>query len=161
LQLTGVNALGVSLATQNRGCVPAWDSRAHVKARPLGRAGTFPHPNVALLDKREKSVVASSSTVPFGAPPVRFIEPSEVRAIVRQARDDAKNLIAAGVNSARLQENLSSIERHLDQKIISQDTLRSLLTELQIILIEAANSLVASGILQMLHLILGTGVPVP
>ncbi|WP_119269579.1 hypothetical protein [Taklimakanibacter deserti] len=84
-----------------------------------------------------------------------------VRSVVEQARKSSHDLVAAGVNRERLEGRLSQIEKHLDQEDHDPVKLRSVLTELQADLIAVENRLIDSGVLQVLHQILGTGVPPP
>jgi hypothetical protein len=85
----------------------------------------------------------------------------QVRSVVEQARKSSHDLVTAGVNRERLEDRLSQIETHLDQEDHDPVKLRSVLTELQADLIEVENRLIDSGVLQVLHQILGTGVPPP
>lgn len=85
----------------------------------------------------------------------------QVRSIVEQTRKSSHDLVAAGVNRERLEDRLSQIEKHLDREDHDPVKLRSVLTELQADLIEVENRLIDSGVLQVLHQILGTGVPPP
>jgi hypothetical protein len=85
----------------------------------------------------------------------------QVRSVVEQARKSSHDLVAAGVERERLEDSLSQIEKHLDQEDHDPMKLRSVLTELQADLIEVENRLIDSGVLQVLHQILGTGVPPP
>ncbi len=85
----------------------------------------------------------------------------KVRSIVQQARKSSDDLVAAGVDRDRLEGRLSEIEKHLDQEGHDPVKLRSVLTELQADLIAVENRLIDSGVLQVLHQILGTGVPPP
>jgi hypothetical protein len=85
----------------------------------------------------------------------------QVRSVVEQARRSSHDLVAAGVDRERLEGRLSQIEEHLDREDHDPVTLRSVLTELQADLIKIENRLIDSGVLQVLHQILGTGVPPP
>ena len=85
----------------------------------------------------------------------------EVRSVVEEARRSSHDLVAAGVDRERLEGRLSQIEEHLDQEDHDPVKLRSVLTELQADLIKVENRLIDSGVLQLLHQILGTGVPPP
>lgn len=85
----------------------------------------------------------------------------QVRSVVEQARKSSHDLVAAGVSRERLEARLSQIEKHLNQEDHDPVKLRSVLTELQADLIEVENRLIDSGVLQVLHQILGTGVPPP
>jgi hypothetical protein len=85
----------------------------------------------------------------------------QVRSIVEQARKSSHDLVGAGVDRERLEGRLSQIEKHLDQEDHDPVKLRSVLTELQADLIAVENRLIDSGVLQVLHQILGTGVPPP
>jgi hypothetical protein len=85
----------------------------------------------------------------------------QVRSIVEQTRKSSPDLVAAGVNPERLEDRLSQIEKHLDQEDQDPLKLRSALTELRADLVEVESRLIDSGVLQLLHQILGTGVPPP
>jgi len=85
----------------------------------------------------------------------------QVRSIVEQTRKSSPDLVAAGVNPDRLEDRLSQIEKHLDQEDHDPLKLRSALTELRADLVEVESRLIDSGVLQLLHQILGTGVPPP
>jgi hypothetical protein len=85
----------------------------------------------------------------------------QVRSIVEQARKNSHDLVAAGVDRERLDTRLSQIEKHLNREVHDPVKLRSVLTELQADLIEVENRLIDSGVLEVLHQILGTGVPPP
>ena len=84
-----------------------------------------------------------------------------VRSVVAQARQSSDDLVAAGVDRERLEGRLGQIEKHLDQEDHDPVKLRSVLTELQADLVAVENRLIDSGVLQVLHQILGTGVPPP
>lgn len=85
----------------------------------------------------------------------------QVRSIVEQTRKSTHDLVAAGINRERLEHRLRQIEEHLHQEDHDPVKLRSVLTELQADLIEVENRLIDSGVLQLLHQVLGTGVPPP
>lgn len=85
----------------------------------------------------------------------------QVRSIVEQARKSSHDLVAAGVNRERLESRLGQIEEHLNQEEHDPVKLRFVLTELQADLIAVENRLIDSGVLEVLHQILGTGVPPP
>jgi hypothetical protein len=85
----------------------------------------------------------------------------QVRSVVEQARRSSHDLVAAGVDRERLHGRLSQIEEHLDREDHDPVKLRSVLTELQADLIKIENRLIDSGVLEVLHQILGTGVPPP
>lgn len=85
----------------------------------------------------------------------------QARSVVAQARQSSDDLVAAGLDRERLEGRLGQIEKHLDQVEHDPVKLRSVLTELQADLVEVENRLIDSGVLQVLHQILGTGVPPP
>jgi hypothetical protein len=85
----------------------------------------------------------------------------QARSLVDQARKSSHDLVAAGIDRERLEGRLSQIEKHLDQEAHDPVKLRSVLTELRADLIAVENRLIDSGVLQVLHQILGTGVPPP
>ncbi|MGE3875453.1 MAG: hypothetical protein AB7F74_21065 [Parvibaculaceae bacterium] len=85
----------------------------------------------------------------------------QARSVVEQARKSSRDLVAAGVDQERLEGHLSKIEKHLEQEDHDPVHLRSVLTELRADLIEVESTLIDSGVLQVLHQILGTGVPPP
>jgi hypothetical protein len=85
----------------------------------------------------------------------------QVRSVVDATRKKSADLIAAGIDRERLEGRLTEIEKHLDVKDHDPDRLHSLLTELRADLIRIENRLIDSGVLQLLHEILGTGVPPP
>src|SRR5262245_46483584 len=89
------------------------------------------------------------------------IDAEQVRSIVEQARKSSHDLAAAGIDRERFDGRLSQIEKHLDQEDHDPVKLRSVLTELQADLIAVENRLIDSGVLQVLHQVLGTGVPPP
>ena len=96
---------------------------------------------------------AKTKSAPIGA--------EQVRSIVEQTRRSKDDLVAAGIDHERLESRLSAIEKHLDQEDHDPVTLHSVLTELQADLVAVENRLIDSGVLQVLHQILGTGVPPP
>lgn len=89
------------------------------------------------------------------------IDAEQVRSVVEQTRKSSPDLVAAGLDRERLEGRLSQIEKHLDQEAHDPDMLHSVLSELQADLIDVENRLIDSGVLQVLHQILGTGVPPP
>jgi hypothetical protein len=89
------------------------------------------------------------------------VSAEQVRSIVEQTRKNSGDLIAAGVSRERLEGRLTEIEKHLDAEDHDPVKLHSLLGELQADLIEIENRLIDSGVLELLHQILGTGVPPP
>lgn len=89
------------------------------------------------------------------------IDAEQVRSVVEQTRKSSPDLVAAGVDRDRLEGRLSQIEKHLDQEDHDPDMLHSVLSELRADLIDVENRLIDSGVLQVLHQILGTGVPPP
>jgi hypothetical protein len=89
------------------------------------------------------------------------VDTQQARSIVEQTRKRRNDLIAAGVDRERLEARLAEIESHLDQEHHDPVKLQSLLTELQADLIQVENRLIDTGVLTLLHQILGTGVPYP
>lgn len=89
------------------------------------------------------------------------IDAEQVRSVVEQTRKSSPDLVAAGVDRERLEGRLSQIEKHLDPEAHDPDMLHAVLSELQADLIDVENRLIDSGVLQVLHQILGTGVPPP
>jgi hypothetical protein len=89
------------------------------------------------------------------------ISAEHVRSVVEQTRKRSGDLIAAGISRERLEGRLTEIEKHLDAETHDPAKVHSLLTELQADLVEIENRLIDSGVLQLLHQILGTGVPPP
>lgn len=84
-----------------------------------------------------------------------------VRSLVEETRKSSGDLVAAGVDRQLLEDKLARIENHLDQEHHDPVVVESLLTELRSDLIKVENRLIDSGVLQLLHQILGTGVPPP
>ena len=83
----------------------------------------------------------------------------QVRSVVDETRRSSADLIAAGIDRERLEDRLTEIEKHLDAQDHDPVRLRSLLTELRADLIRIESRLIDSGVLELLHDILGTGVP--
>lgn len=105
------------------------------------------------MTSRDTRKDTENKNAPIGA--------EHVRSMVEQARSSSADLVAAGVDRERLEGRLSKIEEHLDREDHDPVQLRSVLTELQADLIKVENRLIDSGVLQVLHQILGTGVPPP
>jgi len=84
-----------------------------------------------------------------------------VRTLLAEARKSKDHLVAAGIDRDRLERRLGEIERHLEAEHHDPAELHSILSELRADFIEIENRLIGSGVLQILHQILGTGVPSP
>ena len=89
------------------------------------------------------------------------IDLRQVRGLVQQTRDIHDDLVASGVDRARLETKLEGIGKRLDEPHRDVGGLRSLLAELEGDLIRIENRLLTSGVLADLHQILGTGILSP
>ncbi|MDA9494042.1 hypothetical protein [Bradyrhizobium sp. CCBAU 11361] len=80
-----------------------------------------------------------------------------VRNLVSQVKAHTHTLTNEGVDGRELAQALAAIEAQIQ----NQDTslLRLALKRLQEVIVKASGSLVAQGVLALLHQVLGTGVP--
>lgn len=89
------------------------------------------------------------------------IEAAAVESLIEQIRQNFTQLVSLGIDNKRLEDSLQKIEIALGEHRPDQGRLRSLLVDLRAIVTGAAGNLVASGAIQMINQILGTGVPSP
>ncbi|WP_316214433.1 MULTISPECIES: hypothetical protein [unclassified Bradyrhizobium] len=85
----------------------------------------------------------------------------QIGAILPQLRAHRDELVAAGAHGSALDDRLNALEKALANPQPDHSLLRGLLTDLRNCLSGAAGSLVATGALNILNTMLGTGVPAP
>jgi len=85
----------------------------------------------------------------------------QVKRLVEQTRQHAKELIESGADHDALERNLNAIEEETAKAAPDQSILRGLLTDLRNTASGAAGNIIASGILTTINHIFGTGVPSP
>jgi hypothetical protein len=83
----------------------------------------------------------------------------QIGAMIPQLRTHRAELIAAGADAATLDDRLNALEKALGTQQPDHGVLRSLLTDVRNCLSGAAGSLVATGALNVLNIMLGIGVP--
>jgi hypothetical protein len=81
----------------------------------------------------------------------------QVKNLVSQVKSHAETLTNEGVDGPALTAALQAIEKQLSKN--HPTLLRQALGELEKVVVKASGSLVAHGVLAMLHQILGTGIP--
>jgi hypothetical protein len=91
----------------------------------------------------------------------RDINVDQVRNLLGQLKQHVIELEKAGADRSRLEERVASLELELAKGAPDRSLLRGALTDIRNALSGAAGSLIASGALQMLNQILGTGMPSP
>lgn len=137
---------GYRVLTQMEGPQTA-KQRAQTTAAPIsiGHIGSFVgnlgHGNVS------GSIAASN------------LNSEQIGSIIPQLRTHRAELVAAGADGDRLDERLSALEKALGNPQPDHGLLRDLLTDLRNCLSGAAGSLVATGAINVLKMLLGTGVP--
>jgi len=85
------------------------------------------------------------------------INADQVGSIISQLRSHRSELAQAGVDGARLEERLLALEQAIAAN--NRGALRGLLTDVRNSLSGAAGNLIATGAVNLLNAILGTGVP--
>jgi hypothetical protein len=94
-----------------------------------------------------------------GSITVSDLKTEQIGAIIPQLRAHRAELVSAGADGGRLDDRLSALEKALANPQPDHGLLRGLLTDLRNCLSGAAGSLVASGAINVLNMMLGTGVP--
>lgn len=90
---------------------------------------------------------------------VSDLKTEQIGSIIPQLRAHRAELVAAGADGDRLDDRLSALEKALGNTQPDHRLLRGLLTDLRNCLSGAAGSLVATGAVNVLNMMLGTGVP--
>jgi hypothetical protein len=91
---------------------------------------------------------------------VSGLNTEQVGSMLPQLRAHRDEIVAAGVHGPTLDDRLNALEKALANPQADHSFLRALLTDLRNCLSGAAGSLVATGALNILNTMLGTGVPV-
>jgi hypothetical protein len=94
-----------------------------------------------------------------GSITVSDLKTEHIGSIIPQLRAHRAELVAAGADGAALDDRLSALEKALGNPQPDHGLLRGLLTDLRNCLSGAAGSLVATGAINVLNMMLGTGVP--
>jgi hypothetical protein len=89
------------------------------------------------------------------------ISVDHVKNVVSQARGHQSELIAAGVDHTTLEDRLAKLEVQLSSSRPDQGLIRTLLVELRSAVIKATGNVVATGLVALVNMALGTGVPSP
>jgi AbiTii len=90
---------------------------------------------------------------------VSDLKTEQIGSIIPQLRAHRDELVAAGVDGGTLDDRLNALEKALANPQSDHGFLKSLIADLRNCLSGAAGSLVASGALNILNTMLGTGVP--
>ncbi|MGY4463930.1 AbiTii domain-containing protein [Bradyrhizobium sp. LB13.1] len=85
------------------------------------------------------------------------IKIDQLTSIVSQLRNHSVELVEAGADGKRLEERLGALETAIAKN--DRSALRGILTDVRNSLSGAAGSLIASGAMNVLNVMLGTGVP--
>jgi len=96
-----------------------------------------------------------------GSITVSNLKTEQIGSIIPQLRAHRAELVAAGADGDTLDERLSALEKALGTPQPDHGLLRGLLTDVRNCLSGAAGSLVATGAINVLNMMLGTGVPSP
>jgi AbiTii len=91
---------------------------------------------------------------------VGTIHLGQVHDLVGQLKQHADELAGAGVDHKQLEQRIAALEAELAKTAPNQSAIRGLLVELRGGLVGAVANLVASGAVNLLNQILGTGVPI-
>jgi hypothetical protein len=94
-----------------------------------------------------------------GSITVSGLKTEQIGSIIPQLRAHRAELVAAGADGDRLDDRLSALEKALGNPQPDHGMLRGLLADLRNCLSGAAGSLVATGAINVLNMVLGTGVP--
>jgi len=94
-----------------------------------------------------------------GSITVSDLRTEQIGSIIPQLRAHRAELVAAGADGATLDDRLNALEKELGNSQPDHSLLRGLLTDVRNCLSGAAGSLVASGAINALNMMLGTGVP--
>lgn len=94
-----------------------------------------------------------------GSITVSDLKTEQIGSIIPQLRAHRAELVAAGADGATLDDRLSALEKALGNPQPDHSVLRGLLTDVRNCLSGAAGSLVATGAINVLNMMLGTGVP--
>jgi len=87
------------------------------------------------------------------------LKTEQVASIISQLRAHRDELVGSGADGLTLDERLDALEKTLAKPHSDDNFIRGLLTDLRNCLSGAAGSLVATGAIQVLNVMLGTGVP--
>jgi hypothetical protein len=90
---------------------------------------------------------------------VSDLKTEQIGSIIPQLRAHRDELVAAGAHGPTLDDRLNALEKALANPQPDHGFLKGLLTDLRNCLSGAAGSLVATGAISMLNMMLGTGVP--
>jgi hypothetical protein len=94
-----------------------------------------------------------------GSITVTGLKTEQIVSIIPQLRAHQAELVAAGADGATLDDRLNALEKALGSAQPDHGLLRGLLTDVRNCLSGAAGSLVATGAINVLNMMLGTGVP--
>jgi len=94
-----------------------------------------------------------------GSISVSSLKTEQIVSIIPQLRAHRAELVAAGADGATLDDRLNALEKALAAPQPDHKFLKGLLTDLRNCLSGAAGSLVATGAINVLNMMLGTGVP--
>jgi hypothetical protein len=86
---------------------------------------------------------------------------AQIRDVLAQIKQHADELAAGGADRVMLEERIADLQAEMAKVLPDQSLVRGFLTDIRNILVGAAGNLVASGAIQVLNQMLGTGVPVP
>ena len=86
-----------------------------------------------------------------------LLDIERVEKLVSQIKSNAKTLIKEGVSESELNKAIALLEKQMATK--NPSLVRKGLTEIKNVMVEAADGLVAHGVVALLNQILGTGVP--
>lgn len=92
---------------------------------------------------------------------VREVNVVQISNLLDQLKQHIDTLAAAGVDRPTFEERISALEAEMAKPQPNQSVLRGLLIDIRNALAGAAGNLIASGALQVLNQLLGTGVPNP
>jgi hypothetical protein len=89
------------------------------------------------------------------------ISVTQIHDVLAQIKQHADELAAAGADRAVLEERIADLQAEMAKVSPDHSLVRGFLTDIRNTLVKAAGNLIASGAIQVLNQMLGTGVPVP
>jgi len=109
--------------------------------------------------EKQKAQASATTINVSGNITLSVLKTEQVASIISQLRAHRDELVGSGADGLTLDERLDALEKTLAKPHSDDNFIRGLLTDLRNCLSGAAGSLVATGAIQVLNVMLGTGVP--
>lgn len=92
---------------------------------------------------------------------IRNIEPDKVHDLIKHVRENSDALASKGVDKTALDTHLARLEAEMQKPDPDRGAISDTLASLETTIGEAEESMISTGVLQLLNQIFGTGVPNP